>query len=301
MGRILNFGSLNIDHVYSVPRFLQPGETLSATAYEVFPGGKGLNQSIALARAGANVWHAGKIGTEGVWLRELLDAAGVHTDYVSLCEEKPGHTVIQIDRLGQNCILLYAGANGAITTDFMQRVISGFSAGDVLVLQNEINLTEDIINAAVKKGMQIALNPSPMTPALLKCSLEKVTWFLLNEVEGEQMTGETEPEKIAGALLRQYPKSRIVLTLGPRGVLYLSESERCSHRSFCVPVVDTTAAGDTFTGFFLSSATNGAPVEESLEIASAAAAIAVSRKGAAVSIPTMAEVLSSGICISHRQ
>ena len=90
-------------------------------------------------------------------------------------------TVIQIDRLGQNCILLYAGANGAITTDFMQRVISGFSAGDVLVLQNEINLTEDIINAAVKKGMQIALNPSPMTPALLKCSLEKVTWFLLNE------------------------------------------------------------------------------------------------------------------------
>ena len=301
MGRILNFGSLNIDHVYSVPRFLQPGETLSAAAYEIFPGGKGLNQSIALARAGAIVWHAGKIGADGGWLRELLNTAGVHTEYVSLCEEKTGHAVIQIDRLGQNCILLYAGANSAITTDFIQRVISGFSAGDVLVLQNEINLIEDIIEAAAEKGMQIALNPSPMTPALLKCSLKKVTWFLLNEVEGEQMTGETEPEKIAGALVQQYPKSRVVLTLGSRGVLYMSENECRFQRSFCVPVVDTTAAGDTFTGFFLSSATSGSSVEQSLEIASAAAAIAVSRKGAAVSIPTMAEVLGGGICLTHRK
>ena len=295
MSRILNFGSLNIDHVYSVPRFLQPGETLSASAYEVFPGGKGLNQSIALARAGAGVWHAGRIGAEGVWLRDMLEAAGVHTEYVLPCEEKTGHTVIQIDRGGQNCILLYAGANGAITPEFVRQVMSGFSAGDLLVLQNEINLTGEIMNAAAEKGMQIALNPSPMTPSLLECPLEKVTWFLLNEVEGEQMTGETEPEKIASALLRRYPKSRIVLTLGQRGVWYQSESECCSHGIFHVPVVDTTAAGDTFTGFFLSSAASGVPVGTALRIASAASAIAVSRKGAAVSIPTMDEVRSSGL------
>lgn len=293
MSKILNFGSLNIDHVYSVPHFVQPGETLSAASCEVFPGGKGLNQSIALARAGADVWHAGMIGEDGVWLRELLAESGAHTEYVSVCAEKTGHAVIQIDSTGQNCILLYSGANGAITADFVREVLSGFSAGDILVLQNEINLMEEILTAAAEKGMRIALNPSPLTDDLLKCSLEKVTWFLLNEVEGEQMTGESDPDKIADELLRRYPAARIVLTLGKRGVLYRSADERCSRGIVPVPVVDTTAAGDTFTGFFLSSAANELPVEKSLEIATAASAIAVSRKGAAVSIPTMDEVLRS--------
>lgn len=295
MGKILNFGSLNIDDVYSVPHFLQPGETLSASGCEIFPGGKGLNQSVALARAGAAVWHAGKIGEDGIWLRDLLKDSGVHTELLSVCEEKTGHAIIQVDSSGQNCILLYSGANGAITKEYVDEVLQNFSAGDLLVLQNEINLLDYIMSAAAEKGMQIALNPSPMNDGVLKCPLDKVTWFLLNEVEGEQVTGETDPEKIAETLLSRYPNARVVLTLGKRGVYYRSAEECCSHGIFSVPVVDTTAAGDTFTGFFLSTAAEGKTIAESLRIASAASSIAVSRKGAAVSIPTLEEVLNSSL------
>ena len=145
------------------------------------------------------------------------------------------------------------------------------------------------MTGAFDKGLEIAFNPSPMDNAILKYHLEKLTWFLLNEIEGGQITGETDPEKITDQMLAMYPRARIVLTLGKQGVLYRDKNERCTHGIYDVPVVDTTAAGDTFTGFFLACATSGASIPEALRLASIASSIAVSRKGAAISIPTMAE------------
>lgn len=293
MKKILNFGSLNIDKVFSVEHIVRPGETLAAQSLEIFPGGKGLNQSVALARAGGRVHHAGKIGEDGLFLKELLDNARVNTQKISQTPGQSGQALIQVDRAGQNCILLYHGANFEITKQDVDAVLADFGEGDLLVLQNEISCLPYILTQARATGMEIALNPSPIGPELTACDLGGVCWLLLNEVEGFELTGEKEPGKITDALLARYPDAKIVLTLGKEGVVYRDARQELRHGVYQVPVVDTTAAGDTFTGFFLSRVMEGDDVAQALKIASVASSIAVSRKGAAVSIPTLREVLDS--------
>lgn len=295
MKNILNFGSLNIDKVYAVEHMVRAGETLAAQKMEEFPGGKGLNQSVALSRAGGTVSHAGKIGADGAFLKALLEEAGVNTDFVYCSGGHTGQATIQVDANGQNCILLYHGTNYELTEADMDNALSHFQKGDLLVLQNEINDLPLLIDKAFAQGMEIALNPSPIGPELAHCKLEKVTWFLLNEIEGFELTGEREPEKITGQLLQRYPTAKIVLTLGKDGVFYRDAEQTCTHGTYRVPVVDTTAAGDTFTGFFLCRVAAGDSVSAALKIASVASSIAVSRNGAAVSIPTLAEVMQSAL------
>lgn len=292
--KILNFGSLNIDYVYSVDHFVRAGETLSSSRMEQFCGGKGLNQSVAFARAGAETYHAGCIGTEGGFLVSMLEESGVNTKWVrtdSTCA--CGHAIIQVTPQGENCILLYGGANQAIPTDWINEVFSDFEAGDLLMLQNEINNLEPIIRTAHAKGMQIAFNPSPFDRSILSLDLSLIHWIILNETEGRELTGEEEPKKILDSLLQRYPHMKVVLTLGSHGSVYADRQTYAEQSIFPAKAVDTTAAGDTFTGYFFSSVMSGSTPKEALAIASAASAIAVSRKGAAPSIPTMAEVKAS--------
>lgn len=291
MKRILNFGSLNIDCVFSVPHFVQPGETLSALDFATFPGGKGLNQSLALARAGANVSHAGCIGSDGAWLSQLLLENGVDVSLIKTVPEHTGQAIIQVAENGQNCIILHGGANRAVEGDYIAHALACFEKGDLLVLQNEISGLDTIMKAAVDKGLQIALNPSPLDGRIPRDLLPCVHYFLLNEIEGEGLTGEQEPGKIAARLLEIAPEAEVVLTLGKAGVYYQSPRETLTHGIYNLPVVDTTAAGDTFTGFFLSSVVAGETAREALRRASVASSLAVSRKGAATSIPTLGEVL----------
>lgn len=293
MSSILNFGSINIDMVYSVAHFVRAGETLAADSVAIHPGGKGLNQSIALSLAGGRVFHAGKIGADGLWTKALLKERGVDVSLLSERGSGTGTAVIQVDKTGQNCILLNHGANYEITPDQIEESLSPFGAGDMLVLQNEINALPEIIAAAAARGMTIALNPSPIDDALLKMDLSAVSFFLLNEIEGEAFTGESEPRKICSALLSRWPDARIVLTLGKRGVFYRDSQQECKSGIFNVTAVDTTAAGDTFTGFFLAAISSGKAVQEALSLASTASAIAVTRPGAATSVPTLEEVLSA--------
>lgn len=288
--KILNFGSLNIDFVYSVAHFVKAGETLSSSKLDKYCGGKGLNQSVALARAGANVFHAGCVGTDGGMLLDILQKNKVNTDFVQISNSASGHAIIQVDKKGQNCILLYSGTNHAISTEQIDQVFAQFTSDDVLLLQNEINNLEYIINKAHSRGMKIALNPSPVDEQLTILPLDKINWLILNEVEGNQLTGRTEPEDILAAIQQKYACSIIVLTLGKYGVVCANGSKIIRHGIYHVPVVDTTAAGDTFTGYFLACITNGWSVEESLRIASVASSIAISREGAAQSIPTIEEV-----------
>ncbi|HHV31830.1 MAG TPA: ribokinase [Clostridiales bacterium] len=289
--KIFNFGSLNYDYVYSVDHILMPGETLASSRMETFCGGKGLNQSVALAKAGAEVWHAGMVGEDGSTLLDMCGKNGVNTSYIRSIPGKSGHTVIQVDKNGQNNILLFGGSNRCFTRDFVDEVFSGFEPGDMMLLQNEVNDIDYIIDTAYQKGMRIAFNPSPFDEAVKKCDLNKVSFLLLNEIEGWQISGAREPEKILKYFAETYPKTAIVLTLGKDGAVYQDGSCRIKHGIYPVKVVDTTAAGDTFTGFFLSAVLQGKTPEEALEIASKASSIAVTRKGAAPSIPTLDEVL----------
>lgn len=290
MGKILNFGSLNIDHVYGVEHFVQPGETEAASDAALLPGGKGLNQAAALARAGAEVYLAGKIGRDGEWLAQLLGQYGVNTDYLGRDSGLTGTAFIQVTPNGQNSILIDRGANGRIDEAFADSVLSHFGEGDILLIQNEISSLAYIITRAAERGMTIALNPSPVNKAVLAAPLEKVTYFILNEIEGASLSGEHEFRKIPEALLRVYPEAKIILTLGKNGVIYHDRQKTAVRGIYRVPIVDTTGAGDTFAGFFLARVAAGDSVEEALRLASVASSLEVSRKGAAVAVPTLAEV-----------
>ena len=289
--KILNFGSLNLDFVYQVAQFVRPGETISSEQLETFPGGKGLNQSVALSRAGAEVFHAGCVGPDGGLLLETLRSAGVSCRYVRQLEEtRTGHAVIQVDRSGQNCILLFGGANRRVDEPMIESVLKDFSSGDWLLLQNEISGMPALLRRAAEKGLRVALNPSPITPDLPHFPLEAVEFFLLNEVEGAALGGGTAPEEILAGLRARFPKAKIALTLGGEGALCWDGETLWRQGIFPVQAVDTTAAGDTFTGYFLAAVGEGADSGAALRRASAAAAIAVSRPGASPSIPEKTEV-----------
>ena len=218
MAHILSYGSLNLDLVYQVPHFVQAGETLSSTSRTVHCGGKGLNQSVALARAGVETWHAGLIGPEGHFLKETLDRAGVHTRFVEESAGSTGHAIIQVDSTGQNSILLHDGANGRLTPDFVTAVLDQFSAGDTVLLQNETSCVEEIIHQAARRGMRTAMNAAPANEKLVGLPLEALSWLLVNEVEGAFLAGTEAPEAILDTLAARYPETTVVLTCSARGL-----------------------------------------------------------------------------------
>ena len=288
--KILNFGSLNLDLVYQIPHFVRAGETLSTTGFSRNVGGKGLNQSVALAKAGAEVYHAGMVGADGEMLRTFLSENGVDVRFVRTIDQPSGHAVIQVVPEGNNCIFLYGGANQCVTAEMIETTLNPFRPGDLVLLQNEINLVPEIIRAARQRGLQVALNPSPASPDMKAWPLNMVDWLLLNEVEGADLTGCADPQQSLDALLQRYPACRIVLTLGSDGAMYADAQQRVHQAAFRVQAVDTTAAGDTFTGYFLQSMLSGHSPADALLRACCASAIAVCRPGASASIPHAEEV-----------
>lgn len=275
---------------------MKKGETLSSDGLGVYGGGKGLNQSVALAKAGTEVYHAGAIGQDGMFLLDMLKDAGVHTEYVKVLDEvRTGNAIIQNDKSGDNCILLYGGANQAITREQVDEVMAHFEKGDYIVLQNEINELAYIMEKAHEKGLVTVLNPSPMNEKISTLPLDTVNYFLLNEVEasqilGKETTGDETWEVIAGQLLERFPHASIVLTMGSEGSVFKNHEETVIQPIYKVQAVDTTAAGDTFTGYFIGGILSGLSAKEAMDQAAKASAIAVTRRGAAPSIPVLSEV-----------
>ena len=288
--KILNFGSLNLDYTYNLEHIVKEGETITSTGLSLYPGGKGLNQSVALGKAGAQVFHAGMVGEDGELLRNTCKDNNVNIDYLETANTRSGNAIIQLDKNGQNSIILYSGANRQITEKFVDKVLSNFEKEDILLIQNEINCIKYIIDSAYAKGMKIVMNPSPYNNEVTEYSLEKITLFVLNEIEGGQITNESKPDKIMAVLKKKFPNSSFVLTLGEKGAIFEDNNQKVRQDIIKTKVVDTTGAGDTFTGFFLYEFFSTNSPTKALEIATMAASIAVSRKGAAISIPTMAEV-----------
>ncbi len=289
--KILNYGSCNIDYVYHLAHITAPGETNCAPDLSLYPGGKGLNQSVAIARAGVPVSHAGAIGEDGAFLRDLLAQEGVDLTYLSQSKERTGHAIIQVDDAGANAIIVYGGANETVQRPRAAEILSHFGAGDILTVQNEINEVPYLLHMAHERGMQTFYNPSPFNDRARAVDLADVTCLVVNEGEGQALSPFQEPQELAAALHQRYPALQILLTLGEKGSLFM-EPGRCIACPACpAQAVDTTAAGDTFTGYFIASRARGYDLEMAMHYASAAASLAVSRPGASASIPQWGEVV----------
>ena len=290
MARILNFGSLNLDQVYRVDAFVQPGETKSSLSLETHCGGKGLNQSVAAARAGAEVWHAGMIGCDGDMLYEKLRENGVNLSLTERADGVSGHAIIQVDNKGQNCILLYGGTNQALTEDYIDRALAAFGSEGLVLVQNETNLVGAIMQKAHARGLKVAINASPMDEKILTYPLELVDWLVVNEIEGAAIANCEFEVDILPQLAKRYPNMNVLLTLGKRGAICARGQERATNGIYSVKVVDTTAAGDTFLGYFLTEALDGKSLSDALNLATAASSLCVQVMGASDSVPQRLQV-----------
>jgi ribokinase len=291
--KFLVFGSLNIDLSFAVDHIVAPGETISSSALERSGGGKGANQAAALAKAGMEAYMAGKIGRDGDFLLELLESYGVRADHVLHWEGATGQAIIQVDKSGQNSIVLYGGGNTALREAEIGPILADFDRGDMILLQNEIPLTAALMRAASERGMRVCLNPSPFDERIADIPLELADLLFVNEIEAAGLAGRSvseNPWAILEDLVARFPRAELVLTAGKAGAYYAHGKLRAKGGIVTIPVVDTTGAGDTFTGFFLAARQRGNAVEESLNLACKAASIAVSRKGAMAAMPFAAEV-----------
>lgn len=288
--KVLCFGSANLDHVYKVDHFTVPGETQGCLEYNIKCGGKGVNQAIAMALAGNDTYFAGIIGSDGGLLKDALVDKGVHIDYMKISNKPTGHAIIEVDQSGQNHILLYGGTNKEIDFEYIDEVLSHFSKGDIVVLQNEINNVPYIIERCYEKEMKIFFNAAPYDIAVKNYPIEKVTWLVVNETEGAALSNEEDYEKIIQTLKQKYPHTHILFTMGKEGSRVLTDKEYIKVEALKVNAVDTTGAGDTYIGYFVRGIVEEMPLLETAQMATKASAIAVTRFGAVDSIPNYEEV-----------
>lgn len=289
--KIVNLGSLNVDHVYRVDHFLLPGETKASMSLRENAGGKGLNQSVAASRTGVEVYHAGYYGTGSGILIDALTRAGVKLDLMEEKDMPNGHAIIQVDDAGQNCILLYGGTNVCLTEAYVDSVLDACTPDDILLLQNETNLIPYIIEAAAKRGIPTAMNAAPMDEGVKAYPIDKLRYLIVNEIEGAALAGGSSFEETMANLIAAYPNTGILLTLGSAGA-WFHEGDR-DIRMGCakVPkVVDTTAAGDTFLGYFLAGMLDKLDPAQAMKRATYASALTIQKEGAADSIPNVAQV-----------
>ena len=261
--KVMNFGSLNLDRKYGVEKFVAPGETKSADSYLENSGGKGLNQSIACARAGACVWHVGAGGKDGSELLLCLKEEGVETKYIK-----------------------------EVGKEQMEEACQTLEQGDIALFQNEISNVAFGIAKAKETGARVAFNPSPFNEKIAEVDLRNVDYLIVNEVEGMEIAAHSAPlaEEILKTVHKKYPQLKVLLTLGSKGAYFMDGEKRYFQEAFSVKAVDTTGAGDTFCGYFLAGVLRGYGPERILREAAAASALAVQREGAACSIPRREEV-----------
>lgn len=288
--KILNFGSINIDEVFSVDHIVRPGETIDSNLFEEKIGGKGLNQSISLAKVTDEVYHAGKLNKKDSYIIDYFENNKVRTNYIRETDSSTGHAFIQLDKNGENSIVLYHGANFEIDKNFIDEVLENFSKGDIILLQNEISNLSYIIEKAYEKEMFIVLNPSPINDDLLKIDLNKINMIIMNETEAKDITGKKDLKDIIAKLKKDYQDLKVIITLGKEGSLYFEQKQDYDQKAYMVKAVDSTGAGDTFTGYFVGLMAKGIPIKESLNYASAASAMACKVKGASNSIPDFDQV-----------
>ena len=290
--KVLCFGSANLDHVYKVDHFTVPGETQGCLEYDIKCGGKGVNQAIAMALAANDTYFAGIIGSDSGLLKDALVDKGVHIDYMKISNKPTGHAIIEVDQSGQNHILLYGGTNKEIDFEYIDEVLSHFSKGDIVVLQNEINNVPYIIERCYEKEMKSFFNAAPYDIAVKNYPIEKVTWLVVNETEGAALSNEEDYEKIIQTLKQKYPHTHILFTMGKEGSRAYYKNLRVEQPGFTVKAIETTGAGDTFCGCSINGVLkygldnlDEEKLKEILTYANAGAALITMKKGAIRSMP----------------
>ncbi|MEM9318698.1 MAG: ribokinase [Pseudomonadota bacterium] len=279
---ILNVGSINIDLVYRVPHLVRPGETLAAEKFTRNLGGKGANQSIAAAKAGASVMHCGAVGYDGHdYVKELADA-GVSTDTIEILSEPTGHAVVAVDAEGENSIMLFAGANHAIADRLLDDAFADIGPDDWVMLQNEVQVNVEAAVRARGKGASVVYSAAPFDPDAVMDILPFITHLLLNEIENAALDHLSVP--VPDTIIR-------VVTQGAAGATWLAQSQNMHVAAFDVPdVLDTTGAGDCFAGNLVAALERGMSPIDAVYFAQAAAAIQITRNGAAPAMPSRAEI-----------
>lgn len=289
--KFINFGSMHIDFVYHVKQIVKARETLSVLEHTTNLGGKGLNQSVALARAGAKVSHVGIIGNDGAELKTTLINNGICTEHVTSLEQPNGHAVIQVNSEGDNTILIFGGTNQKYTPELIEQALASSEPDDIVLVQNQINDVPRIIEQAKNHKRKIIFNLAPVSPNMAYYPLEYVDVFVLNQRQGNLLTQQEKPDAILATLQRRYPQAAFVLTMGQKGVKFVDNHRRFTIPAERVPAIDTNAGGDTFVGYFLARWHLGDSIEHSLELACRAAALCITRKGAATSVPHLCEIV----------
>ena len=283
--KILNFGSINKDFFYSVNDFVKPGETISSIRYNIKIGGKGLNQSVGISKAGQKIYHAGIINKDDTFILDRLKKWNINCENILLSNNPTGHAIIQVDKKGENSIIIHGGANHDVDIKFIKSVLSKFDSGDILVLQNEINNIKEIIDRAHHKKMKIIFNPAPFNNEILSYDLNKISTLILNQTEGEALSKEKKPDGILKVLNSKFNNTEIILTLGEKGSLYSFKDELLKIKANKLDTVDTTGAGDTFIGYYVAGIASKMNKKDNLNRASEAAALATTKLGGAESIP----------------
>jgi len=283
---IYNFGSINLDHLYHVAHFVRPGETLASSGYQLLLGGKGANQSVALAKAGIEVKHVGAINNDNQSILQQLTDVGVNTSLIAPVSEATGHAIIQLNEQAENAIILFPGANHTLTEAQIDAALQEAKMDDWVLLQNETNLVSYIIKTAHAMNIKVAFNPAPMDVKLTQSILDNIDLLIVNEVEAMDLMTVTTIDEAKQKMVSVYPELAILMTLGSDGVRYLKSHQDEFVAAFSVTAVDTTAAGDTFIGFCLAALSQGASMGEAMRRGCAASAICVTQMGASPSIPT---------------
>ncbi|MEO0369913.1 MAG: ribokinase [Pseudomonadota bacterium] len=283
---IFNLGSINADYFYDLPRLVKPGETLSAKGFASGLGGKGANQSVAAALAGAEVRHIGAVGSDGDWAVQCLRDFGVDVRHVRHSDLPTAHAIVMVDGHGENQIVVYPGANMDQSTDAIAQALGDGRPGDWLILQNETSHQVEAAALARRIGMHVAYSAAPFEVDAIQKMIPHATILIMNSVEAQQFKGAT------GAEIKSLAADHVLITRGGDGadLHALREGRTVSVPAFAVETVDTTGAGDTFTGYLIAGLSQGKSAELALRFASAAAALSTTKKGTADAIPDLAEV-----------
>ena len=280
---IWNLGSINGDHVYALPHMPSPGETLAARSLTTGLGGKGANMSVACARAGATVRHIGAVGPDGAWAVDRLRAYGVDTTHIATLDAPSGHAIIAVDDRGENMILLFPGANRLLPRAHVDSALALAQPGDWFLTQNETNLQTEAASLARAGGLRVAYAAAPFEATSVETMLSHLDLLILNEVEADQLVDTT------GRTIATLGLMDVIVTLGAEGCLWFHEGRETSFPALRVTPVDTTGAGDAFTGYVLAALDDGAPMPDAIRLATRASALKVTRPGAADAIPTRQE------------
>jgi ribokinase len=282
---IYNLGTINADLLYSVSQLPSPCETLAATAFRRGLGGKGANMSVAAARGAAHVVHIGAVGADGRWARDLLTEYGVDTRHIAVVDQMTGHAIILLDPDGENTIIINPGANHAIDRNQIGLALSEASPGDILLMQNETTLQTFSSETGSDLGLRVVYAAAPFSADAVRAVLPYLDLLILNEVESTQL------EQALGKAPGDLGLADVIVTLGAQGCRWFEKSSGRIVDFPALPVkpVDTTGAGDTFTGYLIAGLDRGMPMEQAIALATKAAALMVTRIGTAEVIPDLLE------------